>query len=114
VANRRDRSRKKRIRQLQGNQCALCEKVSILTIHHIIAVRNGGKDHHENLIGLCAPCHRLVEKDGSENWIAFFQAMKQVHRKTKILGRLCKLARRYGNASAMDLLGPHEHYIVQK
>lgn len=44
--------------------CAECEKAGRLTpateVHHIIAVKDGGSDHDDNLMGLCKSCHSRI------------------------------------------------------
>ena len=32
-----------------------------LDVHHIVAVKDGGTDYFENLIGLCGNCHYLAD-----------------------------------------------------
>jgi len=51
---------RKQIFQEANSQCALCENsdVAALEIHHIDARKNKGSDQPENLILMCANCHR--------------------------------------------------------
>jgi len=43
------------------HRCQVCDKDSNLHLHHLIKRRNGGDHSAENLITLCASCHRHIE-----------------------------------------------------
>ena len=43
------------------NKCQICNSRNHLHIHHIVKRRNGGSHDPDNLITLCASCHRHVE-----------------------------------------------------
>lgn len=43
------------------NKCQICNSRNNLHIHHIVKRRNGGSHDPDNLITLCASCHRHVE-----------------------------------------------------
>ena len=43
------------------NKCQICNSRNNLHIHHIVKRRNGGSHYPDNLITLCASCHRHVE-----------------------------------------------------
>lgn len=53
---------RKRIFQEANSQCTLCGNpdITALDIHHIDAIRDAGTNIPENLILLCANCHRKV------------------------------------------------------
>lgn len=46
------------------NTCFICgeDNPVVLEEHHIIPRRHGGSDNEENLVTLCANCHKAVEK----------------------------------------------------
>lgn len=43
------------------NKCQICNSRNNLHIHHIIKRKDGGNHEPENLITLCASCHRHIE-----------------------------------------------------
>ena len=43
------------------NKCQICNSRNNLHIHHIVKRRNGGSHDPDNLITLCASCHRHIE-----------------------------------------------------
>lgn len=43
------------------NKCQICNSRNNLHIHHIVKRRNGGDHNPNNLITLCASCHRHIE-----------------------------------------------------
>lgn len=53
---------RKRIFQEANSRCALCRNsdIAALDIHHIEAIKDAGTNTPENLILLCANCHRKV------------------------------------------------------
>lgn len=46
-------------------QNAKCITGEPLTVHHFKHKRNGGKDTARNLVTLCDPCHKFLNKGGS-------------------------------------------------
>jgi 5-methylcytosine-specific restriction endonuclease McrA len=50
-----------RIRKRDGNQCVNCGSSRNLSVHHILASRDGGNNDSTNLITLCSSCHRQLE-----------------------------------------------------
>lgn len=42
-------------------ECQICKRKDSLHLHHLIKRRNGGNHHADNLITLCASCHRHIE-----------------------------------------------------
>jgi 5-methylcytosine-specific restriction endonuclease McrA len=44
-----------------GNRCRNCGATAKLSVHHIIKARNGGRDTLDNLVTLCASCHRRAD-----------------------------------------------------
>ena len=51
----------------QGGRCALCPAAGTdgqgkgLNLAHLVAHDKGGIDHEDNLVALCAPCHRAFD-----------------------------------------------------
>jgi len=47
-----------------GSQCTICgcDNGNVLERHHKIPSRYGGRDTGENLVTLCANCHRAIER----------------------------------------------------
>lgn len=43
------------------NKCQICNSRNNLHIHHIVKRRNGGDHNPDNLVTLCASCHRHIE-----------------------------------------------------
>lgn len=53
--------------------CEFCHKDVAVDVHHCEQKGMGGsktKDHIENLLGVCRPCHDLLHSEPSENEIA--------------------------------------------
>ena len=54
----------------QGYRCALCPNAGTdgrgkgLNLAHLVAHDKGGKDTPDNLVALCAPCHRSFDSTG--------------------------------------------------
>ncbi len=46
----------------QNRLCFRCHELRALTMHHQVPVRKGGTNHEGNLIGLCRPCHDIVDR----------------------------------------------------
>jgi 5-methylcytosine-specific restriction endonuclease McrA len=46
--------------------CRLCGATEDLTVHHVVAARDGGATEPSNLLVLCRDCHELVERDELE------------------------------------------------
>lgn len=48
---------------IEGSKCYFCgeKDSSCLETHHIIPQSMGGPDYQENLVKLCANCHRKIE-----------------------------------------------------
>jgi hypothetical protein len=44
-----------------GNRCRNCGANAKLSVHHIVKARNGGRDTLDNLVTLCASCHRRAD-----------------------------------------------------
>ena len=44
-----------------GHECQVCKRKDSLQLHHLIKRKNGGTHTAENLITLCASCHRHIE-----------------------------------------------------
>lgn len=66
-----------------GNECYICTNESNLHIHHIVKRRNGGDHSKDNLITLCASCHRHIETGDRDFAIkrCFKNAQKHYHYK---------------------------------
>ena len=64
---RMKRKRHNRKQQLYYNQrgcCAYCGNrfmLDVLTFDHILRVKDGGKDHIDNMVLACIPCNRYRE-----------------------------------------------------
>ena len=50
-------SRKRRVRERDGNRCVFCGADDNLEIDHIVRYRDGGSNELDNLRTLCRPCH---------------------------------------------------------
>lgn len=50
-----------------GYECQICKRKDSLHLHHLIKRKNGGKHNSENLITLCASCHRHIETGDIEH-----------------------------------------------
>jgi hypothetical protein len=44
-----------------NNQCVICKRRELLQLHHIIKRKDGGNHTADNLVTLCASCHRHIE-----------------------------------------------------
>lgn len=55
------RDTRKFVLQRDNNECQVCQNKNNLHIHHIIKRVNGGDHSPQNLITLCASCHRHIE-----------------------------------------------------
>ena len=55
------RNLRKVILERDNNRCVYCGSKKHLVIHHIVSVREGGKDVPENLETVCNVCHPTVE-----------------------------------------------------
>ncbi len=46
------------------HRCFICgnDNPNVLETHHVVPRRHGGEDTEENLVTLCANCHRCVER----------------------------------------------------
>ncbi len=56
---------KAKVLERDGYKCYICHKTTNLHVHHIIPRQEGGTDEMENLITLCAGCHKSVESGDS-------------------------------------------------
>jgi 5-methylcytosine-specific restriction endonuclease McrA len=52
---------RKQARMRDGNRCRNCGATAKLSVHHIVKARNGGRDTLDNLVTLCASCHRRAD-----------------------------------------------------
>jgi 5-methylcytosine-specific restriction endonuclease McrA len=48
------------VKQRDGGECALCASTHRVQAHHRIHRTDGGTDTLDNLVSLCASCHRTV------------------------------------------------------
>jgi Fe2+ or Zn2+ uptake regulation protein len=48
------------------NQCVNCGRGDELHCHHIEPAKDGGSDHHTNLVTLCYGCHNWLHRIGRE------------------------------------------------
>lgn len=53
---------REKILERDNHACQGCDnKISKFHIHHILPRKKGGTDHYDNLITLCAKCHKKYE-----------------------------------------------------
>ena len=52
---------RKQARIRDGNRCRTCGATAKLSVHHIVMARDGGRDTLDNLVTLCASCHRRAD-----------------------------------------------------
>jgi 5-methylcytosine-specific restriction endonuclease McrA len=52
---------RKQARMRDGNRCRNCGATAKLSVHHIVKARKGGRDTLDNLVTLCASCHRKAD-----------------------------------------------------
>jgi 5-methylcytosine-specific restriction endonuclease McrA len=52
---------RKQARIRDGNRCRNCGATERLSVHHIVKARYGGRDTLDNLVTLCASCHRRAD-----------------------------------------------------
>jgi 5-methylcytosine-specific restriction endonuclease McrA len=52
---------RKQARMRDGNRCRNCGASAKLSVHHLVKARNGGRDTLDNLVTLCASCHRRAD-----------------------------------------------------
>jgi 5-methylcytosine-specific restriction endonuclease McrA len=50
-----------------SHECQVCKRKDSLHLHHLIKRKNGGNHNAENLITLCASCHRHIETGDVEH-----------------------------------------------
>jgi len=54
---------REKITQNSNGVCARCgDDAEKIEVHHIIAVADGGESVEENLIAICMPCHKYLDK----------------------------------------------------
>jgi 5-methylcytosine-specific restriction endonuclease McrA len=49
---------KKRVYQKYDGKCADCGRLHGLEIHHLLSVKNGGRNGIDNLVLVCMLCHQ--------------------------------------------------------
>ncbi|WP_176528050.1 HNH endonuclease [Bacillus cereus] len=68
------------VKDRDGWKCAICECETDLHVHHKIPRRLGGIHHKDNLVTLCASCHKAVEtanvKEAFKTCLANYKKMK--------------------------------------
>ena len=57
---------KEKVRKRDNNVCYVCENNKDLEVHHVLPRKLGGKNEEDNLITLCAKCHRHIETGNRE------------------------------------------------
>lgn len=63
------------VRSRDNMICQMCKtflESSVLQVHHIIPVSDGGTDDKKNLILLCYHCHTKVHQDGCDKYAEQF------------------------------------------
>jgi len=53
----------RQVKQRDQGECALCSSTNRVQAHHIRHRREGGLDELDNLVSLCASCHRRIHND---------------------------------------------------
>ncbi|MDA2087842.1 HNH endonuclease [Bacillus cereus group sp. BfR-BA-01323] len=73
------------VKDRDGWKCVICECETDLHVHHKIPRRLGGIHHKDNLVTLCASCHKAVEaanvKEAFKTCLANYKKMKFSGRK---------------------------------
>ena len=64
------RKRRDEILNRDNHKCTQCDSEANTTIHHIVPIREGGGEEHDNLITLCMGCHNRIEHGRQELIIA--------------------------------------------
>jgi len=53
---------RQKVLKRDNNVCQRCgKKIGKFHVHHILPRKKGGTDHYDNLITVCASCHKKVE-----------------------------------------------------
>jgi len=52
-----------------------CGRTRFLEVHHIVARSSGGSNHSDNLVTLCASCHRLWHERGGEAGVVILKGV---------------------------------------
>ena len=58
---------REKVLERDGFECKICKRKDSLHLHHLIKRKNGGEHTLENLITLCASCHRHIETGDVEH-----------------------------------------------
>ena len=61
------RTLRQQILERDNHLCTKCGTTECLEVHHKIPLRFGGQNTPDNLITLCASCHRIVEH-ATQKW----------------------------------------------
>lgn len=54
------------INEKTGISCYFCGTHNNLEKHHVIAIKDGGKDEPKNIINLCYSCHKKTDNWGNK------------------------------------------------
>jgi hypothetical protein len=57
LRNKAKRKWRQQVVDEQQQRCYLCGHRHQLTLHHLIALEDGGENKRENIVGLCRVCH---------------------------------------------------------
>ena len=68
---------RKKVYRRDGYRCALCDSTQYIQIHHAVPRGEGGTDHEQNLITLCADCHALAHGMDLRGWGATREDVEQ-------------------------------------
>jgi hypothetical protein len=49
------------VRRRDGNRCVVCGATERLSVHHVVAAVDGGRDTLDNLVTLCVTHHRRAD-----------------------------------------------------
>lgn len=64
------------VRERDEHECKFCESEENLHTHHIVPRKAGGSDKKENLMTVCASCHKVIENSQG-------QALKRIKNEEK-------------------------------
>jgi 5-methylcytosine-specific restriction endonuclease McrA len=53
-----------------------CGRTRFLEVHHIVSRQQGGSNQPDNLVTLCASCHRLWHEQGGGSMVEVFEALR--------------------------------------
>ncbi|MEZ4504712.1 MAG: HNH endonuclease [Thermomicrobiales bacterium] len=60
------RASRRLVQERDGYRCTICGSREQLEVHHIVPRRLGGSNDPENLVTVCAACHRRMDRESLE------------------------------------------------